>query len=388
MTRKICIFTGTRADWGHMYWIAWELRARADVTLQIVASGTHLDPRFGATAAEIEAAGFTIDARVPMPLDDDSPVGTAGAMAACLAGCAEAFNRLSPDLLLVLGDRYEGLAAASAAMLARMPIAHVHGGEVSEGAFDDCVRHAITKLAHLHFPAAEPYAERIVRMGEDASRVFCFGAPGLDHLGRTALLDRNVLELDLGIRLADPVLLVTYHPATLGDLGALPAMSALLAALDHFPEASVVITGVNADPGNHGADDLAIRYAGRHPGRVASVRSLGQTRYLSVMSLAAAVLGNSSSGLIEAPAMGIPTVNVGPRQDGRLKAASVIDCAEDERAMRDALEQALRPEFRRKWPDGLSLYGQGDASRRIADTVATMPLSNILVKRTTREVAP
>ena len=303
-----------------------EMQADPCIDLQLLVSGSHLAPEFGETWRQITADGFAIDAQVDMCLSSDEPVAVAKSMALGLAGFAEALDRLKPDLLVVLGDRYEALAAAEAAMLLRVPIAHIHGGEATEGAIDDSIRHAITKMAHLHFAAAELYRERILQLGEAPERVFTVGAPGLDHIDNTKLIDRRELERELGFQFGDRNLLVTYHPATLDPASPAAAVRRLLDALDRMPEVRVIMTKSNADVGGRAINAAIDDYASQRPGRVLAVSSLGQQRYLSVMAQVDAVVGNSSSGIIEAPAMGKPTVNIGPRQQGRVRAPSVIDC--------------------------------------------------------------
>lgn len=390
--RRICVFTGTRAEYGLLYWLLRELDAADDVELRLLVSGAHLAPAFGLTQRVIEADGFRIDAAVDMLLASDTAVGMAKSMGLGVIGFADALDRLRPDLLVVLGDRYEALAVASAAVLAQVPIAHVHGGELTEGAVDESIRHALTKLACLHFAAAEPFRRRILQMGEDPSRVHTVGAPGLDALLRAPLLSREELAQGLGVPLPSPLLLVTYHPVTLAEEGPDAALGALFAALDAFPEATVLITGPNADAGGRRiaaalsafAAAAAAAAAGHRPGRVSVHTSLGQPRYLSALSHADVVIGNSSSGLIEAPAVGTPTVNLGTRQQGRLRAESVIDCDETAPAITAAVKRALSPSFRARLPGVRSPYGphtEGGASCRIAQVLRSVDLEGIAVKR-------
>ncbi len=380
MTRRVCVFTGTRADYGLLSGVLGELAARPDTEPLLLVSGSHLSPEFGSTATEIEAGGVPIAAKVEMLLSSDTAVGVTTSMGLGLIGFAGALDRLAPHVLVVLGDRYEALAVACAALLARVPIAHLHGGETTLGAVDDALRDALTKLADLHLVAAEPFRNRVVALGEDPSRVFVVGAPGLDHLSRPELLGRQELETALGMGLRSPTFLVTYHPETRDDRDPREPAGALLAALDHFPGASVVITGTNADTGGRGVRALMEDYAARHPWRVQAVSSLGQIRYLSLLRLADVVVGNSSSGIIEAPGAGVPTVNVGDRQRGRLRAASVLDCADDEAAITAAITTALTPEFRSIAAAAGSPYGDGRSAPRIAHLLATADLRSRPVK--------
>jgi len=381
MARKICVFTGTRAEYGLLYWLLKEMQADPRIDLKVLVSGSHLEPEFGETWREIAADGFPIDAKVDMHLDSDAPVAVAKSMALGLAGCAETLDRLKPDLLVVLGDRYEALAVTEAALLLQIPIAHIHGGEATEGAIDEQMRHAITKMAHVHFAAAEPYRERIVQMGEAPERVFTVGAPGLDHIGNTKLLSRSELECKLGFRFSERNLLVTYHPATLDRANPVTSFQRLLDALDRLPEVNIVITKSNADVGGHAINAAIDTYAGERRERVLAVSSLGQQRYLSVIAQVDAVVGNSSSGIIEAPAMGKPTVNIGPRQQGRVRAPSVIDCADNTDAILAAIGCALSPAAQAIAAQRESPYGRGGASKRIKDVLATVELDFLLVKR-------
>jgi UDP-N-acetylglucosamine 2-epimerase (non-hydrolysing)/GDP/UDP-N,N'-diacetylbacillosamine 2-epimerase (hydrolysing) len=372
--RKICIVTGTRAEYGLLYWLMKEVGADPDLQLQIIATGMHLSPEFGLTYQQIEADGFTIDAKVEMLLSSDSPVGIAKSMGMGVIGFADALDRLNPDILVVLGDRFEILAAAQAAMVARIPIAHIHGGETTEGSFDEGIRHAITKMAQWHFVAADAYRKRVIQLGESPDRVFNFGAPGLDHLQHSGCMERGALERSLGISLNPPVFLVTYHPATLGKREPIAAMNELLVALDEFPDATVVFTYPNADTGGRALIERLNQWVGANKHCAKAFVSFGQQRYLSLMREADAVIGNSSSGLTEAPALKKATVNIGDRQKGRLKASSIIDAAENKNAIVAAINKALSAHFRADLPATKSLYGSGDVSRRIKDTLKAVEI--------------
>lgn len=378
--RRICVVTGSRADYGLLSVLMREIRKDPAFALQVVATGAHLAPRFGMTVKEIEADGFAVDARVDLGLDADTPLATAAATGRAVGGIARELARLAPDLVVVLGDRYEILAAAQAAFLLGLPIAHIHGGEATEGAMDDSIRHAITKLSHLHFPAAAPYAGRIVQMGEVPARVFTVGALGVDAARALEPIPAGDLDQDLGLALRDPVLLVTYHPVTLREDGEGAAVNALLAALDKFDDARIVITGVNADPGRAAVAERLTAYVAKRAERVTLHESLGQRRYLSVMRRAAAVVGNSSSGIIEAPALGVPTVNIGARQQGRLRAMSVIDCNESADGIAAAVAQALDPVFRAKVAGQSLPYGGGGTAVKIAAVLKTADLGRLARK--------
>jgi UDP-hydrolysing UDP-N-acetyl-D-glucosamine 2-epimerase len=378
--RKICVVTGGRAEYGLLYWLLREIADDPGLDLQMVVTGMHLAPQFGLTWRVIENDGFAIDAKVDMLLAGDTPVAIAKSLGMGTMGMAEALARLAPDIVVVLGDRFEILAAAQAAMVLGIPLAHLHGGEASEGVIDETIRHSITKMAHLHFVAAEPYRRRVIQLGEQPHRVFDVGAPGLDNIERLELLDRRSLEEALDFSLGEGFLLVTYHPATLGGGDPGGAAGELVAALDGFGDHKVLITGVNADAGNDRVTQVISEYAARDPGRVALFASLGQLRYLSAMKHAAAVVGNSSSGIIEAPAVGVPTVNVGDRQRGRIRADSVIDCDERRDAIADAIAKALSPEFRETARATKSPYGGGGVAQRIAVVLKQIDLDGILMK--------
>lgn len=343
---RVCIATGTRADWGLLSPLARHLRDSGRVEVQILATNMHLSERYGHTVDEIIADGFDVAARVEMGDDgDDSPVARATAMAMCLDGTARALERLQPAAVVILGDRYEMLAVASAAVMLRIPIVHIAGGEVTEGAIDDKIRHAITKLASLHLTATEAYRHRVIQMGEQPASVVNIGAPGVwNTLNRPLPAAAEVLE-SLGIEGTPRLLLVTYHPVTMADDDPATAFGQLLAALDRFDTHHIIITYPNNDPRSHGIIDLIGRYAAARPGRVTAVPSLGVGRYLAATRMADAVVGNSSSGIVEVPSSGTPTVDIGPRQQGRLAGPSVIHCAEDADAIADAIARALSPEM-------------------------------------------
>lgn len=371
--RRIAFFTSTRAEYGLLRPLMTEVAARHDLALQVIVSGTHLSEAHGATWRVIVDEGFAIDARVEMSTASDDAEGVSMSAAQVLQGVAIALSRLKPDVLVLLGDRFELLAAAQAAVLARVPIAHIHGGEATQGAIDDSIRHAVTKLSHWHFAAAEPYAKRIRQMGEAQDRVWNVGAPAMDNIAALDPLPKASLERFLGLTLRPPAFLVTYHPVTLENDGGLAAMQALLIALD-ISSGSVVITGANADPGASVIRSSLQVFANERPDRVVLVESLGARRYLSLMRHVDAVVGNSSSGLLEAPAVGVPTVDIGPRQQGRLRAPSVLHCGESVVEIRRALNKALSTTHRAIAARCESPYGRPGASRRIVDLLATVDL--------------
>lgn len=363
--RKICVVTGTRAEYGQLTLILDLIRQSPRLELQLIACGMHLSPEFGLTYREIEGDGFDIDCKVDMQLNSDTPAAVTRSAGLGLIGFGEAFAELQPDLVLILGDRFEILAAATAALLANIPLAHISGGEKTEGAFDESIRHAVTKMAQLHFPAAEEYRRRVIQLGEPPDTVFCVGDPAVDVMLKIPLLDREQLELDLGIKLKKRNLLVTFHPATLEGDAAGKQFAALLEVLDEQPDTMLIFTRPNADCFGGEIIRQLDDYVAAHAEKSAVFASLGHRRYLSLLRLADAVVGNSSSGIVEAPTFRIPTVNIGDRQKGRLRSSSVIDCAADASAIRQAFIQLYSDEFQARLASAVNPYGDGGASARI-----------------------
>lgn len=381
MTRRICVVTGTRAEYGLLRRVIRKLEAAADIDLQLIATGMHLSPDFGMTVREIEADGVRINDRIEMLLSSDTAAGVGKSMGLGLIGFSDAFARLKPDLVVVLGDRFEIFAAAAAALVARLPIAHIHGGETTEGAFDEAIRHSVTKMSHLHFVAAEPYRDRVIQLGESPERVFLVGGLGVDAIMDLQPLDRESLARRLGFDFRARNLLVTFHPATLDDAEAGDQVAALLEALDTLGESTgLIFTLPNADTGGRTIARQIEAFANSRPNAVVHA-SLGQLGYLSCLGQVDAVVGNSSSGLIEAPSFGIATVNIGDRQAGRLKAASVIDCAPQADAIRAALTRALSPDFREEIASVVNPYGEGGASEAIVRILREHPLEGLLKKQ-------
>lgn len=382
MKRRICIVTGTRAEYGLLYWLMRGVQDCEDLSLQVVATAMHLEPAFGYTVDHIRADGFQVDAELPIDLALDDPASIARATGRCVSGMADVYERLRPDIVVLLGDRFEALAAATAASLMGLPIAHIHGGEISEGAIDDAMRHAITKLSHLHFVATKAFARRVIQLGETPDRVFAVGAPGLDHFTRRKQPDRHAVSARLGLSLERDLLLVTYHPATLDERDPVAAVQELLSALDRFPDAAIVFTKANADAGGRAINAELERYVARHPERTLLVSSLGSDWYLATLMQAAAVVGNSSSGIIEAPAVDVPTVNIGIRQTGRPLSDSVINCSDTRDAIEAAVRTALDPAFRQRLSAQNPAYGRpGVASRQICEVLRHAKLDGILRKR-------
>lgn len=379
--RKICIVTSTRADWGLLSGVARELRAYETVELQIIATNMHLDARYGMTVDEIIEDGFKVDERVEMNAGNDSAVETAAATGKCLIGVARALGRLNPDILVILGDRYEMLAVATAATIMRVPIAHIAGGEISEGAFDDNIRHALTKLSALHFTATDAYRNRVISMGENPKYVLNTGALGVYNIIYEPVIPKPDLEKFIGIGINSSTLLVTFHPATMDPVPVKERCEALLQALDGFTSSHIIFTYPNNDPDGEVIIKMINEYAARYPGRVAVVPSLGRRRYLSALHFVSAVVGNSSSGIVEVPTMRIPTVDIGIRQQGRIAASSVIHCEGEHDQIHQAISFALSPAGKRLALETDNPYAKRDTVTRIVDTLVHIRLDELYSKR-------
>lgn len=325
--RKICVVTGSRAEYGLLSGLMHAIQEDSELELQIIATNMHLSPEFGLTYRDIEADGFYINKKVVMLLSSDTANATAKSVGLGFIGFADAYEDLKPDMIVVLGDRYEIVSAVSTALFYKIPVAHLHGGEITEGAYDDCIRHAITKMSHLHFTSTEEYRRRVIQLGEHPDRVFNVGAPGIENIKKVPLMSREELEASLdGFTFGDKCLLVTYHPVTLENATAAEQIQNLLSALDELPDYKVVFTLPNSDTDGRVIIRLINEYVAKHPERVVAYPSLGLRRYLSALKYVKAVVGNSSSGIIEVPSFGIPTLNIGNRQKGRLAADSVVNC--------------------------------------------------------------
>lgn len=367
---RVRVVTGTRAEYGLLRPLIALLSTASGFNVTLSVTGTHLSERFGMTVHEIEADGSTIVDRIPLDLDDDSEAGVTRATAAALAGFASAWERDRPDLVIILGDRFEALAAAAAALMARIPVAHLHGGELTEGAVDDAIRHSITKMSYLHFTATAGARCRVIQLGEDPERVFHVGALGVDNSVSMPRMSRSELESDLGIPLSGRIAVVTFHPVTLENHTAGAQMAELLGALEVREDITVVFTLPNADPGNRPIFEAIERFVERHPGRAHAFASLGARRYLSLLAVSDVCVGNSSSGIIEAPALGVPTVDIGDRQTGRERADSVIWCAPRREDILDALDRALTPDSQHVAQTCTNPYGNGGAAQAIVGVLA------------------
>ena len=368
--RRVCFFTGSRAEYGLLRELILSVRNDDRFDLQLIVSGAHLSTVHGRTVTEIRADGLVPDEEVEIVLASDSGVAVCTAMGLALMGVARALQRLTPDFLIVLGDRYETFCAASAATVLNLPIVHLHGGEITEGAIDDCFRHAITKMSHLHFVATEECRRRVIQMGEPPETVITAGSLGVAAIRKLALLEQRELERDLRFSFGERSVLVTFHPATRNPGSARKQAQALLSALDRFPDLHVLFTGTNADGDGRAITAEIERFVAAHPGRTLAVPSLGQQRYFSAIRCVDAVVGNSSSGIIEVPSFGVPVVNIGDRQKGRAQASSIINCAPETGAIARAVERALSADMRRRTAMAVNPYERDNTLELIIGQLA------------------
>ncbi len=377
---KVTVFTGSRAEYGLLKPLMSALEDDPFFNLQILISGTHLSPEYGFTCNEIEDDGFKVDEKVEILLSADSSIGVCKSMGLGLIGFGEAFARLKPDLLVILGDRFETFGAATAALIHQIPIAHIHGGEITKGAMDNQFRNSITKMSHLHFTSTESYRQRIIQMGESPETVFYVGALGVENIKNLDLLSRESFEKDTGISIHEKTLLLTYHPETLGHICALSQLKNLFGALDQFPKMNLIFTKSNADEQGRLINEQVDRFCDLRKNAVA-VTSLGQIKYLSALNHCLAVVGNSSSGIIEAPSLKVPTVNIGTRQDGRVKAASIIDCDAVQDDIVRAISKAISPKFSKYVGTVMNPYEKEGTVKIIKQILGSVRLDNIIRKQ-------
>lgn len=378
-SRKVCVVTGTRAEYGLLRWVIQGIQDCDHLDLQLIVTGMHLSPEFGLTVREIEADGFRIDRKIEMLLSSDTPVGISKSMGLAMIGNADALSELKPDLVLILGDRFEAFSMAASAMIARIPIAHLHGGETTEGVIDESIRHSITKMAHLHFVAAEEYQKRVIQLGEQPKYVFNVGALGIDNIKKLQLLDRNELEEQLDFRFAENNLLITFHPVTLEKDKSSQQLNELLKALAKLNETGLIFTMPNADTESRTLVNQIKAFCKENK-QAKAFTSLGQVRYLSCMKHVDGVVGNSSSGILEAPTFNKGTINIGDRQNGRIKASSIIDCESCEKDILEAIKHLYSPTFQEKLNQAVNPFGDGGASEAIVQKLETVNLNNILKK--------
>lgn len=377
--RKICVITGTRAEYGLLYWLLKEIEKSSSLQLQLLVTGMHLSSEFGLTYRVIEEE-FHIDKKIDMPLLGDSAVEINRSMGIAQVGFAQAYEELKPHMIVVLGDRYEIFTAASAAMISRIPIAHIHGGEKTEGAFDEAIRHSITKMSHLHFTATEEYRKRVIQLGENPNKVFNVGGLGIENIKRLKLLDKLSFENSIHFKLNRKNLLVTFHPVTLENATSHEQFQNLLQALDTLKETHIIFTKANSDTNGHIINTMIDTYVAQNSQKSIAFESLGQLRYLSALQYVDAVVGNSSSGLLEVPSFRIGTINIGDRQKGRIKATSVIDCIPKYSDIKKALTKLYSDEFQAHLKATINPYDAGCSSKKILDIIQQVDFKTLLKK--------
>lgn len=376
---KICVITGTRAEYGLLYWLMREIEADKDLTLQLIVTGMHLSPEFGLTFKEIERE-FRIDKKIEMLLSSDTPIGISKSMGLAQISFAEAFDELKPDLIIVLGDRFEIFSVACAALVSRIPIAHIHGGEATEGLIDESIRHSITKMSHLHFTATEEYRNRVIQLGEEPNRVFNFGGMGIENIKRLKLLNKNEFEKSIGFKLNKKNLLITFHPVTLENNSSKSQFEEILQALEELKDTHFIFTKSNSDTDGRIINSLIDNYVDKNKHKAISFNSLGQLRYLSALQFVDAVVGNSSSGLAEVPSFKKGTINIGDRQKGRIKAISVIDCNPEKNEILKALNTLYSLSFQEILKTVINPYCDGLSSKKIVEVIKKTNLRDILKK--------
>ena len=380
--RTVAIVTGTRADFGNLQLLMQTIDDDADLTLQLMVTGMHLSPEFGLTWQEIEQAGFTISAKIEILLSSDTPVGIAKSIGLAMIGFADALERLQPDILLVLGDRFEVLAAVQSAMIARIPVAHINGGERTEGVIDEAFRHAITKQSHIHFVATDEYRRRVIQLGENPESVFNVGELGLEGLHDAVPKSQSALEADIGFMLGKRNILVTFHPVTLEHASSADQFQQLLNVLDEdeFSDIQLIFTKANADTEGRILNQMLEAYVDKNAQRCIAFTSMGRVNYLNAMRLVDGVVGNSSSGIVEAPSFGIGAINIGDRQRGRVKSSSTIDCAPQALAITHAMRKLFSMDFKAHCKGVINPYYKEGAIVKTVNTLKTLPLEGIVKK--------
>ena len=379
MKRKICIVTGTRAEYGLLYWFMKEIESDSDLKLQLIVTGIHLSPEFGLTYKEIEK-DFKINKKIEMLLSSDTSIGISKSMGLAQISFAEAYEELKPDLLVVLGDRYEIFSAVSAAMISRIPIAHLHGGETTEGLIDESIRHSITKMSHLHFTATNEYKKRVIQLGEQPNRVFNVGGLGIDNIKKLKLLSKEEFEKSINFKLNKKNILVTFHPVTLEQNTSKQQFKNLLHVIDDLENTNIIFTKANSDTDGRVINSMIDEYVINHKEKSIAFMSLGQLRYLSALQYVDAMVGNSSSGLAEAPSFKTGTINIGDRQKGRIMAKSVISCDANQASITQAFKELYTDKFQNKLLLVKNPYGDGGASYKIKNILKNISLQNIIKK--------
>lgn len=375
---KICVITGTRAEYGILYWTMKAIINDPNLILQVCVTGMHLSPEFGLTYQEIENNGIPIDHKVEMLLSSDSSVGISKSVGLGVIGFADAYEQLKPDLVLVLGDRFEIFAAVTAAMIAKIPVAHCHGGEATEGLIDEPIRHSITKMSHLHFTSTDEYRKRVIQLGEAPSNVYNVGALGIENINKMELMTRLEFENSINFKLAKTNFLVTFHPVTLDENSAAIQFKELLNVIDMYPDSHFIFTKSNSDTGGRIIGQMIDKYVNANQNRAVSFTSLGQLRYLSAVKHVDVVIGNSSSGLVEVPSFKKATINIGDRQRGRIAADSVIQCEAKSESIKFAIDKAMSEEFENVLKGVKNPHGEGNSSGQIIaiikDRIATLQM--------------
>ena len=377
--KNICVVTGTRAEYGLLYWLIKEIESDNKLALQLIATGMHLSPEFGLTYKEIEK-DFKIDKKIEILLSSDTATGISKSMGLGQISFAEAFDDLKPDIVVVLGDRYEICSAVNAAMVARIPIAHLHGGEATEGSIDEAIRHSITKMSHLHFTATEEYKNRVIQLGENPKRVFNVGGIGIENIKRNKLLSKDEFEKSIGFKLNKKNILVTFHPTTLEYKTSQKQFQELLDVIEGLKDINIIFTKSNSDTDGRIINQMIDEYVNKNPYKSVGFASLGQLRYLSALRYVDIIVGNSSSGLLEAPSFKIGTINIGDRQNGRIKAESIIDCSPNSKSIKKAFTKIYSNKFQELLKNVKNPYGNGCASQKIIRVLKKKNLNNILKK--------
>ena len=378
--RKICVVTSTRAEYGLLYWLLKEIKADSELKLQLIVTGMHLSPEFGLTYKEIEKE-FKIDKKIEILSGSHTSLDICAEMARVYEKFASALAELKPDILVLLGDRYEIFGVAGVASIMQIPIAHIHGGETTQGAFDEAFRHSITKMSHIHFAATNEYANRIIQLGEDPSRVFNVGGPGIENIKKLNLLNKDEFEKSIDFRLAKKNILITFHPVTLENSSAREQFNELLNALDELEETNFIFTKANSDTDGDVINKMIDEYVSENPQKAVAFASLGQLRYLSAIKFVDIVLGNSSSGLLEVPSFKKATINIGDRQKGRARASSVIDVRPVKEEILAAIKRAYSKEFEQTLKDTINPYDGGNPSKKMVKILKEIKLDGILKKK-------
>ncbi len=377
--RKICIVTGSRADYGLLYWLIKEVEKDKNLKLQLIATGMHLSSKYGSTYKEIEK-DFKIDKKINISLSSDTSEGISRSMGIAQIAFSKAYNKLKPDIVVVLGDRFEIFSAVSSAMISRIPIAHIHGGEATEGLMDEAIRHCITKMSHIHFTATDEYSKRVIQLGEAPNKVFNVGGTGIENIKRLKFLTKEEFEKSIKFKLNIKNILVTFHPVTLENKTSKKHFQEILNSLDELKDTNIIFTKANSDVDGKIINQMIDQYTKKNLDKSISVASLGQLNYLSALQHIDVIIGNSSSGISEAPSFKIGTINIGDRQNGRIKAKSVVDCLSNKKDINRAIKKVYSDEFKNLLKNVKNPYGNGHSSKKIIKVLKTVKLDNILKK--------